>query len=90
MPVDLHDALQLPCGVAFPNRLLKSAMTEGLVDRYDRTTDRHVTLYRRWSEGGTGTLMTGNVMIDRCFLERTGNVVIEDTDGLKPLRLCSV
>ena len=80
------DSLQLPCGVALPNRLLKSAMTEGLADRYDRATERHVTLYRRWSEGGTGTLITGNVMIDRRFLERPGNVVIEDKDGLEQLR----
>ncbi len=86
MPVDLHNPLQLPCGVELPNRLLKSAMTEGLADPHDRATRRHETLYRRWAEGGTGTLVTGNVMIDRRFLERPGNVVIDDNGGRAALR----
>ncbi len=76
----LAESLTLPCGVTLPNRILKSAMTEGLADDRDRATERHVRLYRRWAEGGAGTLVTGNVMIDRRFLERPGNVVIDDTD----------
>ncbi|MDJ0884765.1 MAG: NADH:flavin oxidoreductase/NADH oxidase family protein [Desulfobacterales bacterium] len=86
MTVDLDTPLRLPCGVELPNRLLKSAMTEGLADPYDRATRRHETLYRRWAQGGTGTLVTGNVMIDRRFLERPGNVVIDDNGGLAALR----
>ena len=86
MPIDLHDPLELPCGVRLPNRFLKSAMTEGLADARDRATGRLATLYRRWSQGGCGTLVTGNVMIDRRFLERPGNVVIEDRRGLEPLK----
>jgi 2,4-dienoyl-CoA reductase-like NADH-dependent reductase (Old Yellow Enzyme family) len=86
MTIDLNAPLALPCGVQLPNRLLKSAMTEGLADRHDRATGRHATLYRRWSTGGTGTLITGNVMIDRRFLERPGNVVIEDREGLEHLK----
>jgi 2,4-dienoyl-CoA reductase-like NADH-dependent reductase (Old Yellow Enzyme family) len=82
----LGTPLRLPCGVTLPNRLLKSAMTEGLADAADRPTAAHVTLYRRWSEGGTGTLVTGNVMVDRRYLERPGNVVIESDDDL-PLLL---
>ncbi|NBC23335.1 MAG: NADH:flavin oxidoreductase [Gammaproteobacteria bacterium] len=74
----LGEPLTLPCGVTLPNRILKSAMTEGLADDRDRATERHVRLYRRWAEGGAGTLVTGNVMIDRRFLERPGNVVIDD------------
>ena len=76
----LGTPLRLPCGVTLPNRLLKSAMTEGLADAEDRPTAAHLTLYRRWSEGGTGTLVTGNVMVDRRYLERPGNVVIESDD----------
>ena len=86
MPIDLSAPLKLPCGVELPNRLLKSAMTEGLADADDRATERHAILYRRWSEGGTGTLITGNVIIDRRFLERPGNVVIENRRGLEQLR----
>ena len=51
---------------------------EGLADAEDRPTAEHFTLYRRWSEGGIGTSVTGNVMVDRRYLERPGNVVVED------------
>jgi len=76
----LARALALPCGAVLPNRLAKSAMTEGLADPRLRATDRHVRLYRAWSEGGIGLSITGNVMIDRRVLERPGNVAIDVTD----------
>lgn len=75
---NFSDSLALPCGASLPNRLFKSAMTEGLADADDRATERHCNLYRRWSEGGSGMLLTGNVMVDRRFLERPGNVVIDE------------
>ncbi|MEQ1931750.1 MAG: NADH:flavin oxidoreductase/NADH oxidase family protein [Parvularculaceae bacterium] len=59
------------------NRLAKAAMTEGLADAFNRATERHVTLYRRWAKGGSGLLLTGNVMVDRRYLERPGNVAID-------------
>ncbi|MDP6270777.1 MAG: hypothetical protein QF398_10395 [Alphaproteobacteria bacterium] len=79
---NLADPLTLPCGTVLPNRLAKSAMTEGVADADNRATERHAVLYRRWSEGGTGLHITGNVQVDRRFLERPGNVVIEDRQGL--------
>ena len=78
-------ALTLPCGVALPNRLAKAAMTEGLADPWLRATERHQHLYRRWSRGGAGLLLTGNVMIDRRVLERPGNVAIDGNGGLAML-----
>jgi len=69
--------LELPCGGSLPNRLVKAAMTEGLADTYNRATPAHATLYRRWSNGGAGLLLTGNIQVDRRGLERPGNVVIE-------------
>jgi 2,4-dienoyl-CoA reductase-like NADH-dependent reductase (Old Yellow Enzyme family) len=82
----LSTPLTLPCGAVLPNRVAKGAMTEGLADRDDNPTERHVELYRRWSDGGAGMLLTGNVMVDRRFLERPGNVVIEDRSGEGALR----
>jgi 2,4-dienoyl-CoA reductase-like NADH-dependent reductase (Old Yellow Enzyme family) len=73
--------LALPCGARLPNRLAKAAMTEGLADPQLRATARHATLYRRWSEGGAGLLLSGNVMVDRRVLERPGNVAIDVTAG---------
>ena len=57
----LGTALALPCGAKLPNRLAKAAMTEGVADAWLRATSRHERLYRRWSEGGAGLLLTGIV-----------------------------
>ena len=86
MRARLTDPLRLPCGVTLQNRLLKSAMTEGLADATDQPTAAHEALYRAWSRGGTGTLITGNVMVDRRYLERPGNVVVEDEAVLPALQ----
>ncbi len=83
MTSPLSRPLTLPCGVELPNRLGKSAMTEGLADKFDRPTAAHENLYRKWAEGGTGLLLTGNIMIDRRYLERAGNVVLEDERDLE-------
>src|SRR5512147_1014723 len=76
----LAAALRLPCGAVLPNRLAKAAMTEGLADRWLRATLRHEQLYRTWSEGGAGMLLTGNVQVDRTDLERPGNVAIDRSE----------
>ncbi len=81
----LAQPLPLPCGAVLPNRLGKSAMTEGLSDASAHANPRHAHLYRRWSEGGAGLLVTGNVMVDWRYLERPGNVVIEDESGIEEL-----
>lgn len=55
-------------------------MTEGLADERLRATDAHERVYRLWSEGGAGLLITGNFQIERHNLERAGNVAV-DIDG---------
>lgn len=82
----LSQALRLPCGATLANRLCKAAMTEGLADPQLRATERLNRLYRRWSEGGAGLLLTGNVHIDRFCLERPGNVAIDGNGGLEQLQ----
>jgi len=72
--------------VALPNRLVKAAMTEGLANADDQATPAHEILYRRWSHGGAGLLITGNVMIDRRYLERPGNVAIDGNGGEEALQ----
>ncbi|NNK32123.1 MAG: NADH:flavin oxidoreductase/NADH oxidase family protein [Xanthomonadales bacterium] len=78
--------LELPCGAVLPNRIAKAAMTEGLASPELCATPRHDTLYRRWSRGGCGLLITGNVQIDRRVLERPGNVAIDGNGGEEALR----
>lgn len=78
--------LELPCGATLPNRIAKPAMTEGFADHNDNPTAEHARLYERWSAGGAGLLVTGNVMVDRRYLERPGNVVIDEFTDREALR----
>lgn len=75
--MSIAEPLRLPCGATLPNRLAKGAMTEGLATPDGIPTTALQTLYRRWSQGGAGMHLTGNVIIDRDHLERPGNVVID-------------
>ena len=61
-------------------------MTEGLADRHDHATPAHQRLYQTWAQGGAALLLSGNIMVDRRYLERAGNVVVEDASGLDQLR----
>jgi 2,4-dienoyl-CoA reductase-like NADH-dependent reductase (Old Yellow Enzyme family) len=86
MTPTIASPLDLPCGARLSNRLCKAAMTEGLADEYNRATEAHVRLYRRWSHGGAGLLLTGNIQVDRWHLERPGNVAIDDNGGFEQLK----
>lgn len=81
----LSRPVALPCGAILPNRLAKAAMTEGLADPDDRASKRLETLYGRWSDGGAGLLISGNVMVDRRYLERPGNVAFDGNGGEEAL-----
>ncbi len=82
---NLDQPLALPCGAVLKNRLAKAAMTEGVASPDNTANEGHVTLYDRWAKGGAGLLITGNVQIDRRFLERPGNVAIDGNGGLDGL-----
>ncbi|MBX3496061.1 MAG: NADH:flavin oxidoreductase/NADH oxidase family protein [Parvibaculum sp.] len=77
MSATISSPLTLPCGATLKNRIAKGAMTEGLGDAQNRATEAHVRLYRRWAAGGAGMLLTGNVQVDRRYMERPGNVAID-------------
>ena len=82
----LGQSLALPCGVTLPNRFGKSAMSEAL-----GTIDNHVTpklerLYGRWAQGGTGLVITGNIMIDGRHTGEPNNVVVENERDLTLLK----
>ena len=85
----LNSPLKLPCGAILSNRMAKAAMTEGLADTWGRPSDELNRLYRLWSDGGAGMLISGNIQIDMYHLERPGNVVIDrepDADMVKRLK----
>ena len=78
----LQRPLTLPNGSILRNRIAKSAMSEALGTPDNRPTSALYPLYRRWSEGGCGLLITGNVMIDRRALGEPNNVALEDDSDL--------
>lgn len=68
------------------NRLFKSAMSEQLADHNNAPTEELFRLYSTWAEGGTGLLVTGNVMIDRTALGEPKNVVLDRQSDLALFR----
>lgn len=86
MPVEIADPITLPCGAVLKNRLVKAAMTEGIASPDNRATPALEALYGRWADGGAGLLVTGNVQVDRRFLERPGNVAWDGNGGFEELK----
>lgn len=82
----LNQSLRLPCGAVLKNRLVKAAMSEGLADPSNRVSDDLLRLYQRWAANDYGLMITGNVQIDRRFLERPGNIAIDANGGLEELK----
>lgn len=82
----LAQSFTLPNGTVVKNRIVKSAMSESLATYDNHVTPALVRLYERWADGGTGLLITGNVMIDRRALGEPGNVVLEDDRDMELLK----
>ncbi|WP_447754571.1 NADH:flavin oxidoreductase/NADH oxidase family protein [Pseudomonas nicosulfuronedens] len=74
----LNQPLHLPCGAVLKNRIAKAALSETLGTLDQSPTQKLARLYQRWSAGGSGLLITGNVMVDRLHLGEPGNVAIDD------------
>ena len=82
----LAQALQITEGTSVKNRLFKSAMSEQLGDHDNAPTADLIRLYQAWSQGGTGLLVTGNVMIDRSALGEPRNVVLDGRSDLSAFK----
>lgn len=82
----LQQSFTLPCGVTIPNRIVKSAMSENNADNGGKPSERILQLYKTWGEGGTGILISGNVMMDSKALNEPRNVVVEDEKHMAELK----
>lgn len=82
----IRKELTLPCGTTLINRIAKSAMSENMSPRHHGPTDAIIHAYKKWSEGGTGLLLTGNIMVDRKALGEPGNVVVDDEKHFEMLK----
>ncbi|KAJ5151082.1 uncharacterized protein N7482_010334 [Penicillium canariense] len=63
MPSPLADPVKLPCGLVLPNRLSKAAMAEQMA-KTNQPNDTLLDVYEKWSQGGWGSILTGNVQVD--------------------------
>jgi 2,4-dienoyl-CoA reductase-like NADH-dependent reductase (Old Yellow Enzyme family) len=55
-------------------------MTECLADpETNAPNSKHIQLYSTWGKIGAGILITGNIMVDRNYLEAPANIAIEDS-----------
>ncbi|MGW4130992.1 NADH:flavin oxidoreductase/NADH oxidase family protein [Amycolatopsis japonica] len=82
----VFESLTLPGGSTLPNRLVKAAMEENMASRGQLPGKSLFELYRRWSEGGAGLLITGNVMVHAEALTGPAGVVLDADSPLEPFR----
>nr|WP_202424317.1 NADH:flavin oxidoreductase/NADH oxidase family protein [Duganella levis] len=80
----LFPPLTLPNGSTLPNRLAKAAMEESMADNGQLPGPAIHRLYQRWAQGGTGLLITGNVMVDSRALTGPATIALEAGTPLAP------
>ena len=82
----LFEPLELPGGQTFPNRIAKAAMEENMADDGHLPGEALLRLYRQWSRGGAGLLLTGNVMVAADAVTGPGGVILDTQQPLAPFR----
>ncbi|MBB3257265.1 2,4-dienoyl-CoA reductase-like NADH-dependent reductase (Old Yellow Enzyme family) [Paraburkholderia bannensis] len=84
--MNVFDKLTLPNGSTIGNRIAKAAMEENMADAHHAPSAQLMRLYRAWAEGGSGLLITGNVMVDSRAMTGPGGVVLENDLHLEAFR----
>jgi 2,4-dienoyl-CoA reductase-like NADH-dependent reductase (Old Yellow Enzyme family) len=80
----LFEPITLPGGEVLPNRIAKAAMEENMADAAQLPGAPLRALYERWSRGGAGLVISGNVMIDPRAMTGPGGVVLDSSQPLEP------
>ncbi|REL30818.1 NADH:flavin oxidoreductase/NADH oxidase family protein [Thalassotalea euphylliae] len=83
----LSEELKLRSGSVLKNRICKSAMNEAMATGDGRVVRQFEVLYRTWAEGGSGLLVTGNVMVDKRHANEPLAVAVEDERDMHLLEL---
>ena len=86
MSTKVFDEFVLPNGSRLSNRVVKAAMEENLSASGNLPDQALFNLYRSWSAGGAGALITGNVMVDRHAMTGPGGVALEAETKLEPFK----
>jgi 2,4-dienoyl-CoA reductase-like NADH-dependent reductase (Old Yellow Enzyme family) len=84
MTSELFSPLPLRSGQVLRNRIAKAAMEENMAGDGQLPDEQLFTLYRRWAAGGTGLLITGNVMVHAEALTGPAGVVLDENAPLDP------
>ncbi|MFD5359164.1 NADH:flavin oxidoreductase/NADH oxidase family protein [Streptomyces tendae] len=84
MTSELFSPLPLRSGQVLKNRIAKAAMEENMSGDGQLPDEQLFTLYRRWAAGGTGLLITGNVMVHAEALTGPAGVVLDEGAPLAP------
>jgi len=84
--MQLQRELILPCGAKLQNRIAKSAMSENMSPKHHGPTKAITHAYKRWADGGSGLIFTGNIMIDGNAVAEPGNVLVEDKSDFELLQ----
>ncbi len=82
----LFSKLVLPNGNEIKNRIGKGAMEENMADSDQAPSDQLYRLYDSWAKGGTGLIISGNVMVDGRAMTGPGGVVLENDRNLEKFR----
>ncbi|MDY3049935.1 MAG: NADH:flavin oxidoreductase/NADH oxidase family protein [Rothia sp. (in: high G+C Gram-positive bacteria)] len=82
----LFTGISFSCGQQAKNRIVKAAMSEAMAKADHNPSPEHIRLYARWAAGGAGTLISGNVMVDRRYLGEPGNLVLDAKSDLRAFR----
>ncbi|MGW7315110.1 NADH:flavin oxidoreductase/NADH oxidase family protein [Streptomyces sp. NPDC054865] len=83
----LSTPLELRNGSRIANRIAKAAMEESLARQPGQLPGPEIEeLYRSWARGGSGLIITGNVMVDRRALTSPGTIVLDAGTELAPFR----
>ena len=82
----LFTPVTLPNGTTIKNRFFKSAMSEGMGTKNFQPKRNIATLYKRWAEGGTGLIITGNIMVDPKGTAEPGNIVFDKNSNMEILK----
>ncbi|MCG7205379.1 NADH:flavin oxidoreductase/NADH oxidase family protein [Streptomyces arenae] len=84
MTSELFSPLSLRSGQVLNNRIAKAAMEENMAGAGQLPDKELIGLYRRWAKGGTGLLITGNVMVHAEALTGPAGVVLDEAAPLEP------
>ena len=86
MSYSAFQPITLPCGQTIKNRIAKAAMEENMSVAGQLPGNELFRLYQRWANGGTGLLITGNVMVSHRALTGPGGIVLEKSTDLAPFK----